>query len=152
MKTISSLLLLAVLSPAALLTSSCAKASGPAQDTAASAAGSVQATASDSWNSIKDYTYEKRADFASGLDRMAAANDTDVRAMNAKMKGLPDDAAKARDSANREFADASAQLKTSLADLRASTADTWAAAKDKAAQGWQRVNAAYEALKATPTA
>jgi hypothetical protein len=143
MKTISSLLLLAVLSPAAFLTSSCAKSD--------STADKVQATATDSWDSIKDYTYEKRADFAAGLDRMEASSDAEISALNAKMKGLPDAAAKTRDSANKEFTDASAQLKTSLADVRASTADTWAAAKDKAAQGWQRVHAAYDALKASPT-
>ena len=145
MKTTSSLQLLAALIPVALMSTSCAKTASTAQDTAASVASSVQATASDSWDSIKDYTYEKRVEFAAGLDRMEASSNTTISAMSA-------DATKGRESAVNEFHDADAQMKIQLTALRASTADTWTDAKAKAGAGWQRVKAAYDALTKKPAA
>ena len=109
MKTSSSLLLLAALRPAVLLTTGCTKPASTPSDSSTTVASNLQAAASDSWDSIKDYTYEKRVEFAASLDRMAASSDTEVSAMNAKMKGLPADTAKARESAVKEFNDASAQ-------------------------------------------
>jgi hypothetical protein len=145
MKTTSSLLLLAVLSPAALFTTGCTKSASTASDSSTTVASNVQAAASDSWDGIKDYTYEKREDFAAGLDRLAAASDTKISALSA-------DATKGRESAVNEFHDANAQLKLQLTALRASTANTWTDAKAKADAGWQRVKAAYDALMAKPAA
>src|ERR1035437_5846985 len=157
MKTTYSLLLIAALSPAVILLSSCSKtgsAQQAAQDTKAAAkdiVADVKDAASDSWDSIKEYTYEKRDDFAASLDRMAAKHDGDIQEMNAKLKGLPDAAAKERDRAVKEFNEAHAQLKSQLADLRKGTADTWADAKAKVAETWQRMQAAYDKVKASPS-
>ena len=157
MKTTNSLLLIAALSPAAILLSSCAKTDSvqqTAQDAKAAAkemVADVKTAASDSWDSIKEYTYDKRDDFAASLDRMAAKHDGSIQAMNAKLKGLPDAAAKERDSAVKEFNEARAELKSQLVDLNKCTADTWADAKEKAAKSWQRVQAAYEKVKASST-
>lgn len=157
MKTFPVLLFIAALSPAAILLPGCAKSdnvTSSAQNTKAAVqdlAASVKETAADSWESIKDYTHEKREDFAASLDRMAAKHDDDISALNAKLTGLPDGAAKQRDRANKEFKDARAHLKAQLAELRVATADTWSDAKGKVSQAWQHMQSAYENLKASPT-
>jgi hypothetical protein len=157
MKINHSLLLIAALSPAANLLSGCAKTDGVqqvARDTKTAAkdiVADVKAAAVDSWDSIKDYTYDKRNDFAASLDRMAAKHDADIREMNAKVKGLPETAAKERDRALKEFNEAHIYLKSQLTELRNGTADTWDNAKKKVAESWEHVQAAYEKVKASPT-
>ena len=157
MKPTRSLLLLAALSPAFILLTACGK-SDPvqpaAQNTTATAkelVADVKTTASDSWDSIKDYTYEKREDFSASLDRLAAKRDAEIQELNSKVTGLPDATAKQRDRAVKEFNEARSYLKSQLTDLRTGTADTWADAKEKAAQAWQKVQTAYDKVKASPT-
>ena len=113
-------------------------------------ASDVKATVPDSWDSIKDCTYEERDAFAASLERMAGKLEAEVREMNAKLTGPPDAAAKERDRTNKEFAEAHTYLKSLLGALRTGTADTWDNAKERVAQSWQNVQAAYEKLKAGP--
>src|SRR5665213_1723346 len=87
------LLLAAVMSPAALMISGCSKS-----DTASSPADQVKAGASDvadkvsdSWDSIKDYTYDRRVEFTASIDRMTARFDDKTRELKTKMVGPPDD-------------------------------------------------------------
>ena len=157
MKHTRSHLFLSVLGTVAVLLSSCSKNDSVqtvAQNTKAAAkdiTADIKAVALDSWDSIKNYTHDKREDFAAGLERMAAKHDAELAALNAKLTGLPDAAAKQRDHAVKDFKEARANLKSELASLRAGTADTWAEAKESAAQSWQRVHAAFEKIKASPT-
>ena len=157
MKNTHTLLLIAGLSPATLLLPGCSKPAGTqpaAQNTMAAAkdlAADVKGAAVDSWDRIKDYTYEKREDFAATLDRMAEKTDADIRAMNAKFTGLPDAAAKERDHAIKEAKEARATLASQLVFLRTSTAETWASAKVQADQAWRHLQDAYNKLKASPT-
>jgi len=156
MKTTRSLLLIVALSSATILATGCAKSDSVqavAQSTPAAvkeAAADVKTAVSDSWDTVKDYTYDKRADFAAALDRMAENRDAEIQAMNAKLTGLPDAAAKDRDQAVKEFNEARSYLKSQLTDLRTGTADTWVDAKEKVAQSWQRMQAAYDKVKASP--
>ncbi len=144
MKSTKLLLLLAVgFSPAALLVSGCSKS----DDTSATAANvkadakdtvaDVKATAVDSWDSVKDYTFEKRAEFSASFDRMTAKLDEKASAAKAKASGAPD-------AASKEYDEARAELKTKLSDLGNATADTWADAKAKVAESWKRVKAASD--------
>jgi hypothetical protein len=152
MKTPRSLfLLIAIISPAALLLSGgCSKkdnAPSIVQDTKAAvkdAAADVKEAVSDSWDSIKDFTYEKRTDFAAAVDRMAKKLDDQSVKLKAKTADVSDAAAKDRESALKEFNEARADLKSKLADLGDATADTWADAKAKVDQAWQKVQAAYD--------
>lgn len=152
MKTQRSLfLLIATLSPAALLLSGgCSKnKSEPSvvQDTKAAvkdAAADVKEAVSDSWSSIKDFTYEKRTDFSAAIDRMAKKLDDQSVKLKAKTADVSDAAAKDRENALKEFNEARADLKSKLADLGNATADTWADAKAKVALAWQKVQAAYD--------
>lgn len=152
MKTPRSLfLLVAIISPAALLLSSgCSKKDNTpsiVQDTKAAvkdAAADVKEAVSDSWDSIKDFTFEKRTDFAAAVDRMAKKLDDQSVKLKAKTADLSDAAAKDRESALKEFNEARADLKSKLADLGDATADTWADAKAKVDLAWQKVQAAYD--------
>lgn len=97
----------------------------------------VKSTAVDSWNSIKDYTFEKRTDFVAAMGRMSDA-------MSAKVSAMPDAAAKDKAAAIKDYNDASADLKARLADLGNATSDTWAAAKAKVDEAWQKVQTSYD--------
>ena len=114
----------------------------------------VAATAAvaDSWDSIKDYTYEKRVEFTASFDRMTAKMDDQTRDMKAKAATLSDTATKDRDQAMLDFTKARADFKSSLADLGNATADTWADSKEKVGQAWQKRDAAFatETASATP--
>jgi hypothetical protein len=147
MKTTHALLLLAALAPAAILQTGCTK-----DDNAASTPSvGVKDTASDSWDTIKDYSFEKRDQFVAGFDRMTMTMDDDQRAANAKISGLSASAAQEHDNATKAYDASRADLKSNLAALNASSADTWAAAKDKVAQSWQGVKDAYARVKASVT-
>lgn len=157
MNNLRSLLLLAAVSPAVIILSSCAK-----KDTVQTAVAKTEAAAKDvvaevksaaveSWDAVKDYSFEKRAEFSANLDRLAAKHDADVAESNAKVKGLPESAAKERDRANKEFAAARASLKTAISELGDATTESWAAARSKAVEAWQRTQIAYEKLKASAT-
>ncbi|MGO9243531.1 MAG: hypothetical protein ACLQDC_02020 [Verrucomicrobiia bacterium] len=111
-------------------------------------AADVKAAAADSWDSIKDFTYEKRAEFSASIDRMSGQLDDKTREFRAKVAGAPDAASKDRESAIKEYDEARADLKSKLTDLGNATADTWADAKEKVAQAWKRVQAAYDKVKA----
>jgi hypothetical protein len=147
MKTLHALLFLAALSPVAILQTGCNKD----DNVTSTPSVGVKDTASDSWDTIKNYTYEKRDEFVAGFDRMTLKMDDDQRAANAKITGLSAAAAQERDGANKAYDAARADLKANLAALSASSADTWAAAKDKVAQSWQSVKDAYARMKASAT-
>ncbi len=145
------LLLAAAISPAVIfLLGSCAKSDDSkskvqdAKEAATAAVADVKAAASDSWDSIKDFTYEKRVEFSAGVDRMSKDLDEKYDAMKAKFAGVPDAAAKDRDSAMKEYDIARADLKAKLADLGNATADTWADAKAKVDEAWKKVQAAWD--------
>jgi hypothetical protein len=145
------LLLAAAISPAVLFfLGGCTKTDDSnskaqdAKDAATNAVAEVKTTASDSWDSIKDYTYEKRVEFSAGVDRISKDMDEKYDAMKAKFAGVPDAAAKDRDSAMKEYDIARADLKAKLADLRDATADTWASAKAKVDEAWKKVQAAWD--------
>jgi hypothetical protein len=118
-----------LLTAALLLAAGCSKAD---KDNAAAVAQDIKATAVDSWNSIKDYTFEKRAELSAYLDRRSAAMDARVADLKAKGRPVPD------------YDDARSDLRKSLDELNHATADTWADAKAKAGRAWDRVKADYD--------
>jgi uncharacterized secreted protein with C-terminal beta-propeller domain len=131
MKTsLKTLIAIATLTPAALLvTAGCSRAD---KDNAAAVGLDIKTTAVDSWDSIKDYTYEKKAEFSAYMSRMDDSMDAKVADLKAKGKSVPD------------YDDAKADLKKSLSDLNNATADTWADAKAKTEKAWDRVKADYD--------
>jgi hypothetical protein len=105
---------------------------------------SVTVGVSDAWDRIKDFTYERRADFNAGIDRMSKDMDDQTAVFRARVAGVPDAASRGRDSALKEYDDARADLKSKRTDLDNATADTWADAKTKAAASWKSTKAAYD--------
>jgi hypothetical protein len=112
-----------------LLAAGCSRAD---KDNASAVAQDIKVTAVDSWNSVKDFTFEKKAEFSASMDRMSSNMDTKVADLKAKGRPMPD------------YDDARSDFKKSLDNLNNATADTWADAKDKAGRAWDRVKADYD--------
>lgn len=155
MKTSRIVLLLAAgLGPVALLVSGCSKTDNTSAAVEAvkadgkAAVADIKATAIDTWDSVKDYTFEKRADFSAGMDRMAGQLDDKTNELKAKFAAMPAATASDRESAAKEYDAARADLKEKLAVLSKATSDTWAGAKANVAESWKHVQAAYEKVKA----
>jgi hypothetical protein len=151
MKTPRSLLfLVATLGPAlAIGAVGCSKsdnsaASSNLQDAKAAvtnAAVDVKNAAVDSWDSLKDYTYDKRVEFSASMDRMEKSMDDKIAEEKAQ---APSTLSADKQAAIKDYDDAKADLKARLTDLGNATADTWADAKAKVAAAWQRVKADYD--------
>lgn len=150
MKLTPSLVLLAALSTAAFGLSGCEKKStvkSVAHDTATVAKDivtDVKDAAVGTWGAIKDYSFEKKSDFADAMDSMAAKTDAGVDTLAVKSEPT-------RDKAVEEYKEARAVLKMQLGNLREASADTWSATKEKTGQAWEGVEAAYEKVKASVT-
>jgi|HubBroStandDraft_1064217.scaffolds.fasta_scaffold92891_2 hypothetical protein len=111
----------------------------------------VSVEVSSAWDRIKDFTFDRRADFSAGIDRMSKDMDDRTAAFRARVSGAPDAASRDRDSAMKEYDEARADLKSKRTDLDNATADTWADAKAKAAESWKSTKAAYDKVaKANP--
>jgi hypothetical protein len=113
------------------------------KDNVSAVAQDIKTTAIDSWDSVKDYTFEKRVEFSASMDRMSASMDDNIAAAKAKLSSTPDTASKDKAAAIKDYDDARADLKAKLSDLNNATSDTWADAKAKVSDAWQRVKAAY---------
>lgn len=147
-------LLAALLSPAALLlVGGCSKSDKTdnsnttlqdAKTSASDAYERAKVAVSDTWTSIKDFTYDKRVEFSAGIDRMSKDMDEEAAALKAKMAAAPDATAGARESAAKEYDEARANLKASLTELDNATAEHWADAKAKVVEAWKKVQAAWD--------
>ncbi|HXN35805.1 MAG TPA: hypothetical protein VN877_06515 [Opitutaceae bacterium] len=137
MKTQRSLLILALAPSLLLMSGGCSKTDN---DNATAVVQDIKTTAVDTWDGVKDFTFEKHTEFSASIDRMSKAMDDKIAEVKAK---APDAAAKDKDAAVRDYDEARANLKARLADLNNASADTWADAKAKVADAWQRVKAAY---------
>jgi hypothetical protein len=112
-----------------------------AKQTASDAYASAKVAIANTWDSIKDFTYEKRVEFSNGIDRMSKDMDEQAAALKAKTS---DTASTEKESAAKEYDEARASLKASLADLNNATADHWADAKAKVVEAWKKVQAAWD--------
>jgi hypothetical protein len=157
MKTLSPLPLFAAAigSAALLLSFGCAKSDDASTTVQATRADGSTATVvvsdanvnvgvSDGWDRIKDFTYDRRADFSAGIDRMSKDMDDRTATFRAKVAGAPDAASSDRDGALKEYDAARADLKAKRTDLDSATADTWADAKAKTSESWKNTKAAYD--------
>lgn len=143
---------LSLLTPAALVFSAgCSKSTGDkvadaVQDTKVAvkdAAIDIKDDTVATWNRIKDYTYDKRSDFASNID--SATKKMDEKLADLKAKATADTPEKSK--ARQEYDEARAELKAKLTDLGNATADTWADAKAQVSKAWDKVQASYDKIK-----
>lgn len=112
--------------------------------TATDVADDVKSAAIDTWGSIKDFTYDRRADFSARFNRMADSMDAKVADLRSKAAGVPDAASRDRDAALKDYDAARADLSARMTDLGNATADTWADAKARVDAAWQRMKVAYD--------
>ena len=90
---------------------------------------------SDGWNSIKDYTYDRKDQFS---DTMSAMGDSiEKRYRDIKGSNLSDDA-------KRSIENALSKFKRSMKNLGDATADTWDDAKDEAHEAWEELKDVYD--------
>jgi hypothetical protein len=136
-----SLLILALAPAALLLPAACSKAD---KDNAHAVVEDIKNAASDTWTSIKDFTYEQRVQFSDSVDRMSAKMDHRVDDIRAKTPTASDSTSATKRAAIKDYDDARVDLKASLAELNAATAEHWADAKAKVEAAWRRMKADYD--------
>jgi hypothetical protein len=146
----SLLFLLASLGPAIVLGSAgCSKSDTStassnmqdAKDSVKSAAIDVKNAAVSGWDSLKDYTYDKRVEFSASMDKMDKSMDDKIAEEKAQ---APSTLSADKQAAIKDYDDAREDLKARLTELGNATSDTWADAKAKVAAAWQRVKADYD--------
>jgi len=106
----------------------------------------AKAAVADSWDAIKDFTYERRADFSAGIERLAKGLDDKAAALRARTSAAPDASEGPRREALRQYDRARAELKARLAELAGASSETWADAKARAFAAWKRLQAAGDRL------
>jgi hypothetical protein len=117
-----------------------AKPLPPAALTAASAA----------WDDIKDYPFEKRAEFVAGLNRLEKKLDFQIDELNAKRATLKtrtdewDFAMKALETDRSYF-------KSLVTEASQATAETWNNDKEKIGRAWQSTQDAYDKVRTSTT-
>jgi len=127
----------------------------PANDTVATATAAIPASpgADAKWKDIKEYTYDQRAAFFAGLQRLEARVDSQIAeltAMRAAMNRNSTDT-KDWDFAMKEMSDARSYLKSTGEELNAATREIWDQQKDKVGLAWVRTQTAYANVKASTT-
>jgi len=144
-------LALSILSPALLVfCGGCSKStSDKVADAAQDTTNAVKAVAIDvkddavaTWNSIKDYTFDKRSEFSASIK--CSVQKMDDKVTDLKAKASTDSPEKAK--ALQAYDDARAELKVKLTDLGNATEATWADAKAGVNKAWDKVESAYADL------
>lgn len=107
--------------------------------------------ASNPWETIKEYAYQKRADFSAGANRLVGKVDDEIRELNIKRQNLPETSTKDWDFAMSELKAARDYLKSTIAELDDVTMENWAGAKEKVGKAWQSSQEAYDKVRTSTT-
>ena len=117
----------------ALLLSACSKthdASTSSTTATSTAATGATVNATDTWDSIKGYSYTQKAEFAAKANEVAAR--------------LERDAATAKGNAANRLAEARDDLRTAATEIGTASADTWEATKERVGRALQKAESAYQ--------
>ncbi|HEY1794395.1 MAG TPA: hypothetical protein VGG34_15885 [Opitutaceae bacterium] len=104
----------------------------------------VKAATEDTWQHVKDFTWQQRANFADTMDRADHEMDEKIAQMKAATPDGMSPGAKERQEAIRDYDEARTNLDDSLESLKNATSDGWAAAKERVDEAWKRVRADYD--------
>jgi len=108
--------------------------------------------ASTQWSDLKDYTYDQRTQFFTGLKRLEAKVDGQIVELTAKRAAMTSTAnTKDWDFAMKEMGNARSYLKSTGEVLGKATPETWNQEKDKVGQAWVRTQEAYTKVKSSTT-
>lgn len=121
-------------------------------ETANSSVGTDLNVASAKWDDIKDCSYDARAQFFVGLQRLEAKVDVQINELTAKRAAMSSSAdTKAWDFAMKEMGDARSYLKSVGKELEKASAETWDQQKNTVGGAWVRTQKAYDKVKASTT-
>jgi len=107
--------------------------------------------ASEIWNFIKDDTYDQRADFTSGFERISARIGNAMQLLAARRTTLPETSIHDWDFEMKELMAARADLRFQLSELNKATPETWSEAKDRVGQAWARVRDDFDKVRSSTT-
>jgi hypothetical protein len=110
----------------------------------------VAASASASWDAIKGFTYEQRADFVAGIVRLESQLDGQINELNAKRAAMTT-GTKDWDFAMGEMTNARSYLQSMATEVGSATPDTWSQEKEKVNQAWLKAQEAYEKVRTSTT-
>lgn len=104
------------------------------------------------WSEIKDCTYDLRARFFEGLDRLQARVDGESARLTATRAAMKSNAnTQDWDFAMKEMENARSNLKSMGEEIRKATPETWAQEKEKVGQAWIRTRNALDKVKSSMT-
>ncbi len=108
-------------------------------------------TADQAWAQLKDDTYDQRGHFTTGVNRLSARLDEQIRVLRAKRAGMTTDL-KDWDFAMKDVDDSRSLLTSRMTELsQANTPETWLAARDNIGVAWKRAEAAVDKMNTTVT-
>jgi len=108
-------------------------------------------TTNPGWTDIKNDTYDERAHFSNGANRLSARLDDQIRVLRAKRAGMTTDL-KDWDIAMKDVDESRALLTSRITELnKTNIPEAWADAKDKVGEAWQRSQLAVDKMNTTVT-
>jgi hypothetical protein len=103
------------------------------------------------WSDIKGDTYDQRAHFASGVQRLSAKLDEQIQELRTKRAAMTTDT-KDWDFDMKEVENSRALLTGRIEGLAgATTPEAWADAKDQIGEAWKRSQLAVDKMNSTRT-
>lgn len=104
------------------------------------------------WSDIKDDTYDHRAHFQAGLQRLVAKVAVQIAELNAKRATMQGTTSTTEwDFAMKEMTLAQSYLAGLEDEVNKATPDTWDQKKDKVGAAWTRTQDAYDKVKHSTT-
>jgi hypothetical protein len=108
-------------------------------------------TTSHTWVEIKGDTYDQRAHFIAGVERLSAGLDHEIALLKAKRAGMTTDT-KDWDFAMKEVEDSRSVLTSRTTELaKVNTPEAWVAARDGIGEAWSRSQLAVDKMNTTVT-
>jgi len=103
------------------------------------------------WASIENDTYDQRAHFTAGAQRLSARLDEQIRQLKAKREAMTSDT-KDWDFAMKAVYEARELLTGRISELaKQTTPETWTDARDKVGQAWKQSQQAVDNMNTTVT-
>src|SRR5882672_2574905 len=115
-------------------------------DAAKSAYGDAKTAMSNAWDSVKSFSFEKRADFTANAKALTSRMDAQLSEMRANYSDAK--ASASRKAAMAELKSSEADYKEKVGALGNATAATWDSAKQNVISAWDRLQAAYYKARA----
>ena len=100
--------------------------------TTTSTSSGTTAAATDTWDTIKTYSYDQRSEFATRANEVAAR--------------LERDATTAKGASANRLSEARDELRTAASEVSQATSDTWEATKERVGRALQKAESAYQSV------